>query len=49
METNFFKSILSLQVSGNWKINIAKGDGDKLIVSVLFFNDTIEKKYRLFY
>ena len=41
METNFFKSILALQVAGNWKINIAKEDTDRLIVSVLFFNDTI--------
>ncbi|WP_374175273.1 prtrc system protein e [Flavobacterium tructae] len=41
METNFFKSILSLQVAGNWKINIAKEDADRLIVSVLFFNDSI--------
>lgn len=41
METNFFKSILALQVAGNWKINIAKEDTDKLIVSVLFFNDNI--------
>jgi PRTRC genetic system protein E len=41
METNFFKSILALQVAGNWKINIAKEDTGKLIVSVLFFNDTI--------
>ncbi|MEO7977672.1 prtrc system protein e [Flavobacterium sp.] len=41
METNFFKSILALQVAGNWKINIAKEDTDKLIVSVLFYNDTV--------
>jgi PRTRC genetic system protein E len=41
METNFFKSILALQVAGSWKINIAKEDTEKLIVSVLFFNDTV--------
>jgi hypothetical protein len=41
METNFFKSILALQVAGDWKINIAKEDMDRLIVSVLFFNDSI--------
>lgn len=41
METNFFKAVLSLQVAGNWKINIAREDSDKLIVSVLFFNDAI--------
>lgn len=41
MGTNFFKSILALQVAGNWKINITKEDTDKLIVSVLFYNDTV--------
>ncbi|OXB10205.1 prtrc system protein e [Flavobacterium plurextorum] len=41
METNFFKAVLSLQVAGNWKINIAREDTDRLIVSVLFFNDAI--------
>ena len=41
METNFSKSILSLQVAGNWKINIAKETDEKLIVSVLFFNDAV--------
>lgn len=41
METNFFQSIVALQVAGNWKINIAKENADKLIVSVLFFNDNI--------
>jgi PRTRC genetic system protein E len=41
METNFFQSIVALQVAGNWKINIAKENADRLIVSVLFFNDNI--------
>lgn len=41
METNFFKSIRSLEVSGNWKINIAKEKDDVLIVSVLLYNDSI--------
>jgi PRTRC genetic system protein E len=41
MEAIFFKSILALQVAGNWKINIAKEDTDRLIVSVLFFSDTV--------
>lgn len=41
METNFFKSLIALQVAGDWKINIAKETSDKLIVSVLFFNDSI--------
>lgn len=46
METNFFKSILSLHVAGNWKINIAKEDADKLIVSVLFYNDSVGDEAR---
>lgn len=41
METNFFQSIVALQVAGNWTITIAKETTDRLIVSVLFFNDTI--------
>lgn len=41
METNFFKSIIALQIAGNWTINIAKETAEKLIVSVLFFNDAI--------
>ncbi len=30
-----------MQVGGDWKINIAKETADRLIVSVLFFNDTV--------
>lgn len=41
METNFFQSIVALQVAGNWTITIAKETTDRLIISVLFFNDTI--------
>jgi hypothetical protein len=41
METNFFKSLIALQVAGDWKISIAKETADKLIVSVLFFNGSI--------
>ena len=41
MQTNFFQSIIALQVAGDWKISIAKDTADKLIVSVLFFNDSI--------
>lgn len=41
MKTNFFNSIIALQVAGNWTINIAKETTERLIVSVLFFNDTI--------
>jgi len=41
METNFFKAVLSLQVAGNWKINIVREETDKFIVSVLFFNDAV--------
>lgn len=41
METNFFTSIVALQVTGDWKINIAKEAAGRLIVSVLFYNDTV--------
>ncbi|MDI6033294.1 prtrc system protein e [Flavobacterium sp. LB2P84] len=41
METNFFKSILALQIAGDWTINIAKETADRLIVSVLFYNNCI--------
>jgi len=39
MTTNFFQSIVSLNVPGDWKINIASETADRLIVSVLFYND----------
>ena len=38
---NFFQSIVALQVAGDWTINIAKETGDRLVVSVLFFNDKV--------
>jgi PRTRC genetic system protein E len=38
---DFFQSLIALQVAGDWKINIAKETADKLIVSVLFYNETI--------
>jgi PRTRC genetic system protein E len=38
---DFFQSLIALQVAGDWKINIAKETADKLIVSVLLFNETI--------
>ena len=38
---NFFQSIIALQVAGDWKINIAKDGSDKLIVSVLFYNEQV--------
>jgi len=41
METNFFQSIIALQVAGDWKINIAKEQAGRLIVSVLFYNEAI--------
>jgi PRTRC genetic system protein E len=41
METNFFQSIVAMQVAGDWKITIAKDTTDKLVVAVLFFNDAI--------
>jgi len=41
METNFFQNIVALQVAGDWKINIAKESADRLIVSVLYYNEAI--------
>lgn len=41
METNFFKSITALQVKGGWKIAITTESPDRLIVSVLFFDDSL--------
>ena len=41
MKTNFFQSIVAMQVAGDWKINIVKETAEKLVVSVLFFNDNI--------
>ena len=41
MQTNFFQSIIAMQVAGDWRINIAKEGTDSLIVSVLFFNDKV--------
>lgn len=38
---NFFQSIIALQVAGDWKITIAKEGTDRLIVSVLFYNEAI--------
>lgn len=38
---NFFQSIIALQVAGDWTINIAGDTAGKLIVSVLFYNDTV--------
>lgn len=43
---NFFQSLIALQVAGDWKINIVKETADRLIVSVLFFNDTIGDEAR---
>lgn len=41
MATNFFQSILALQVAGDWTINIARETGDRLVVSVLFYNNNV--------
>ena len=41
MTTNFFQSIISLQVAGDWTISIAKETAERLIVSVLFYNDKV--------
>lgn len=38
---NFFQSIIALQVAGDWNISIAKETADKLIVSVLFYNNSV--------
>jgi len=38
---NFFQSIVAMQVAGDWKITIAKETADKLVVSVLLFNDNM--------
>ena len=46
MTSNFFQSIIALQVAGDWTISIAKETGDKLIVSVLFYNDKIGDEAR---
>lgn len=43
---NFFQSITALQVAGDWKINIATESNNRLIVSVLFFNDRIGDEAR---
>ncbi|MCC9073545.1 prtrc system protein e [Flavobacterium sp. F-65] len=43
---NFFQSLIALQVAGDWKINIVKETADRLIVSVLFFNDAIGDEAR---
>lgn len=41
METNFFKSIASLNLQGGWNITISNETPERLIVSLLFFNDGI--------
>ncbi len=41
MTTNFFQSIFAMQVAGDWTISIAKETADRLIVSVLFYNDKV--------
>lgn len=43
---NFFQSIAAMQVTGDWKITIAREATDKLVVSVLFFNDTVGDEAR---
>ncbi|TRW21551.1 PRTRC system protein E [Flavobacterium zepuense] len=41
METNFFQSIAALQVQGGWNINITSENTERLIVSVLFYDDKV--------
>lgn len=43
---NFFQSIVAMQVAGGWKINITKEKEDKLIVSVLYYDDAIGDEAR---
>jgi PRTRC genetic system protein E len=38
---NFFQSLTALQIAGDWTINIAKETADRLVVSVLFYNNRI--------
>lgn len=38
---NFFQSLTNLPIAGDWTINIAKETADKLIVSVLFYNNCV--------
>ena len=41
MTTNFFTAIEQLKVQGGWKINITREKEGRLIVSVLYYDDTI--------
>jgi len=41
METNFFQSIAALQVGGGWSINITNETAERMIVSVLYFDNTV--------
>ncbi len=43
---NFFQSIVAMQVAGGWKINITKEKEDKLVVSVLYYDDAIGDEAR---
>ena len=46
MNTNFFQNIVAMQVAGDWTINIARDTEDKLVVSVLFYNNSIGDEAR---
>ena len=43
---NFFQSIVAMQVAGDWTISIAKETADRLVVSVLFYNNSIGDEAR---
>lgn len=39
--TNFFQSLASLNVEGDWQISIKAAPGNRMLVSVLFINDKV--------
>ena len=41
MKTNFFETLASLKVEGNWQITIKAGTHNRMLVSVLFTNDNV--------
>ena len=46
MTTNFFTVIAGMQVAGDWKMTITKGEAGGLIVSVLLTNDKADDEAR---
>jgi len=39
--TNFFQTLVDLKVQGDWNILIAKEENERIVVSVLFFNNAV--------